>query len=129
MANSFSGKLQYGAWRGVSATVGRMPPRASYVLATCLGIAAYYAWPRGRRSLHANYRRVLRDASRGEQRRAARRSLVTYCKYLTDFVRFPRLDPGHLVSAVEGESRFESLNRVLERGKGAVIVCMHFGNL
>jgi KDO2-lipid IV(A) lauroyltransferase len=120
--------LQYGAWRAVSATVGRMPPWASYALASAIGSIAYYCWPRGRRSLHANYRRVLRDASRKEQRRTARRSLVNYCKYLVDFVRFPRLEAGKLVSSVDAESRFEGLNHVLERGKGAVIVCMHFGN-
>jgi len=102
--------------------------RASYGIAGVSGNIAYYCWPRGRRSLHDNYARVLKGAPRGEQRRVARRSLVNYCKYLADFVRFPRLSPQALVAAVEGEARFEALDRVLERGKGAVIVCMHFGN-
>jgi KDO2-lipid IV(A) lauroyltransferase len=100
----------------------------SYAAAHGIGSAAYYCWPRGRRSLHANYGRVLRGRTRKQQRRAARLSLVNYCKYLADFVRFPDMDPHGLVSAVEGDSRFEALNLVLDRGKGAVIVCMHFGN-
>lgn len=29
---------------------------------------------------------------------------------------------------MEGENRLDALSGVLERGKGAVIVCMHFGN-
>jgi len=78
--------------------------------------------------MHANYRRVLKGTPRAEQRRIARRSLVNYCKYLADFMRFPRLAPASLVESVEGESRFEALDRTLECGKGAVIVCMHFGN-
>lgn len=119
---------QYWAWRAVSATVGRLPIRASYGLATVAGTAGYYLWPRGRRAMHANYRRVLPGASRDEVRRVARRSLVNYCMYLADFVRFPRLGPGATVTLVDGGVEFESLDRVLEDGKGAVIVCMHFGN-
>jgi KDO2-lipid IV(A) lauroyltransferase len=78
--------------------------------------------------MHANYRRVLPGASRGEVRRVARQSLVNYCRYLADFVRFPRLGPGAAVALVDGHAEFESLDRVLEDGRGAVIVCMHFGN-
>jgi KDO2-lipid IV(A) lauroyltransferase len=76
----------------------------------------------------ANYRRVMRGASRAEHSKVARRSMVNYCKYLTDFIRFPGIQARALVEAVEGESRFEALNAVLDRGRGAVIVCMHFGN-
>ena len=78
--------------------------------------------------MSANYSRVLPALSAAERRSTARRSLVNYCKYLVDFIRFPRLSPQTLVTSVEGETRFEGLNRVLEAGKGAVIVCMHFGN-
>lgn len=119
---------QYWAWRTVSATVGRLPIRASYGLATAAGTAGYYLWPRGRRATHANFRRVLPGASREEVRRVARRSLVNYCRYLADFVRFPRLGPGAVVTLVDGGTEFASLEKVLEDGRGAVIVCMHFGN-
>jgi len=128
MPGKFGATIQYRAWKAASAVVGRMPPGASYALAHVLGSLAYYCWPRGRRALHANYGRVLQGHGRAAQRRAARRSLVNYCKYLADFIRFPHLGAGHLVSSVDGEPRFEALNRVLERGRGAVIVCMHFGN-
>jgi lauroyl/myristoyl acyltransferase len=128
VARNVGGAVQYGAWRAASAVIGRLPVRVSYAAAHILGSAAYYGWPRGRRSLQANYRRVLRGRTTDEQRHVARLSLVNYCKYLTDFIRFPRLEPAALMAAVEGEWGFEGLNRVLERGKGAVIVCMHFGN-
>lgn len=119
---------QYWAWRAVSATVGRLPLSVSYRVATIVGTGGYYLWPRGRRAMHANYRRVLPGALREEVRRVARRSLVNYCKYLVDFVRFPKLGPGAAVALVDVGTEFESLDRVLENGKGAVIVCMHFGN-
>ena len=128
MSQGFGGKLQYRAWWSVSAVVGRLPPRATYAVAFAIGSIAYYCWPRGRRSMNANYGRVLPSLSAAERRKTARRSLVNYCKYLADFIRFPHLSPQALVTSVEGETRFEGLNRVLERGKGAVIVCMHFGN-
>lgn len=119
---------QYWAWRAVSATVGRLPLSVSYGVATIVGTAGYYLWPRGRRAMHMNYRHVLPGASRDDVRHVARQSLVNYCKYLADFVRFPRLQPGVAVALVDGGTAFESLDRVLEDGKGAVIVCMHFGN-
>ncbi len=78
--------------------------------------------------MRGNYRRVLADTPRRERDRIARRSLVNYCKYLADFIRFPSIPAARLIEEVEGQSRFDALSRVLERGKGAVIVCMHFGN-
>ncbi len=119
---------QYWAWRTVTATVGRLPLRVSYGAATLIGTAGYYLWPRGRRAMLANYRDVLRDASPGEVRGVARRSLVNYCKYLVDFARFPGLRQESIVDMVAGEGEFEALDRVLAAGTGAVIVCMHFGN-
>jgi KDO2-lipid IV(A) lauroyltransferase len=120
--------LQYRLWRVVTAVVGRLPPRASYAIAFGIGSAAYYTWPRGRRSMHRNYRRVLRGASTAEVRRVARRSLVNYCCYLADFVRFPSLSPELLAQSVRGDASFKALDIALERGHGAVVVCMHFGN-
>lgn len=123
-----AGAIQYRLWRLVTAVVGRMSPAASYRVAFVVGTAAYYGWPRGRRSMHRNYRRVLRGAPPAEIRRVARRSLVNYCCYLADFVRFPSLSLETLAENVSGDDSFKTLDRVLERGHGAVIVCMHFGN-
>lgn len=128
MTRSIGSTVQYGAWRAATAVIGRLPVRVSYAAAFAIGSAAYFLWPRARRAMDANYRRVLRGAPRKTRRSVARQSLVNYCKYLADFVRFPSFGREALIEAVDGEGRFEALNRVLERGKGAVIVCMHFGN-
>ncbi|HMO53807.1 MAG TPA: lysophospholipid acyltransferase family protein [Tepidiformaceae bacterium] len=119
---------QYYAWRFVSAVVGRMPLRASYALATAIGFAGYYLWPRGRHSMRANYAVVMPHASKRERDRIARRSLVNYCHYLVDFVRFPRLPGDELIALAGGEEEFARLRREMESGRGVLIVCTHFGN-
>lgn len=121
-------RVQYWAWRVVSATMWRLPPRVGYAAATAVGTVGFYVWPRGRRAMLSNYQRVLPGVSRGEVRRVARRSLVNYCKYLVDFVRFPRLDATAISAQVADDGEFAALDRALAGGTGAVIVCMHFGN-
>lgn len=120
--------MQYWLWRVVSAVVARIPARAGYFIAFVVGTIGYYTWPRGRRSMHANYRRVLKGASEREIARVARRSLVNYCRYLADFIRFPSLSACTLEENVHGTQDFKALDEALTHGKGAVIVCMHFGN-
>lgn len=123
-----SGSMQFWGWRIASAILSRTPVRANYLAATLIGSVAYYGWPRARRAMRDNYARVLPDASAGRRDKIARRSLVNYCKYLTDFVRFPALPAAEIVAEVEGDKQFALLDQILLRGNGAVIVCMHFGN-
>ncbi|MGK2965359.1 MAG: lysophospholipid acyltransferase family protein [Tepidiformaceae bacterium] len=120
--------MQYRLWQLVSAILRRPPRRASYGVAVAAGWAGYYLWPRGRRSMHRNYRRVLPSATPDEIRRVSRQSLVNYCKYLADFVRFPSRSTAEIVAAVESGDAFERLDAALAAGNGAVVVCMHFGN-
>ncbi len=128
MRQRISGAIQYYGWRTASAILSRTPIRVSYALAFVIGSLTYYCWPRARRSMDANYRRVLPDASKKRRRTIARRSLVNYCKYLTDFMRFPSLTSEEVVAHVEGDEPFALLDGALARGKGTIIVCMHFGN-
>lgn len=121
-------RLQYWGWRLATGIAGRIPARATYAVAWILGSIAYWLWPRGRRAMHRNYRRVLPGAAKPEIRRVARRSLINYCCYLADFIRFPSLSPAEVIGAVHGHQQFSSLDAALEGGNGAVIVCMHFGN-
>jgi KDO2-lipid IV(A) lauroyltransferase len=119
---------QWLAWWLVSGIIRRLPARVSYSVAGALGHAAYYTWPRGRRNTQRNYRRVLRDASPREVARVARASLVNYFRYLADFIRFPDRTQMDLAAAVAPDDCFEQLDGALERGRGAVVVCTHFGN-
>jgi len=120
--------MQYHAWRLVTALAERLPLRVSYAIASAAGSIAFYGWPRGRRATVANFARVLPNASRARVRRVARRSLVNYCKYLVDFVRFPGMSPAELAASVDSNGAYEGLAATLDRGQGAVIASMHFGN-
>lgn len=112
----------------MTAVVRRLPLRVGYAIASTLGFAGFYLWPGGRRATIRNFRRVLPDAPPSEVHRVARASLINYFRYLADFARFPSLSPDDLRAAVEGAGPFAALDRALEGGKGAVVVCMHFGN-
>lgn len=120
--------MQYRVWQVVSALLGRVPPGVGYAVATVVGFATYYCWPRGRRAMHRNFRHVLGPVPAAEVRRVARRSLINYCKYLADFVRFPSLGAPVLLASVAGADSFAALDETLANGKGAIIVCTHFGN-
>lgn len=121
-------RIQYRLWQFVTAVVGRMPARAAYGVAVAIGTGWFYCWPRGRTAMIGNYGRVLNDAAPGEIRKVARASLINYCRYLADFMRFPSTSSDVLRASVAGREAFHALDRALERGKGAVVVCMHFGN-
>ncbi|MEO6396908.1 MAG: hypothetical protein ABIP13_00415 [Tepidiformaceae bacterium] len=125
---SFVARTQFRAWQIATAILTRLPARAGYALASVAGTLGYYLWPRGRKAMHRNFRRVLPPASRSEIRATARRSLINYCRYLVDFMRFPALSPAEIIAAVGTPAAFHDLDRALEHGKGAVVVCLHFGN-
>jgi KDO2-lipid IV(A) lauroyltransferase len=120
--------VTYWFWQCLTAVVGRLPTRLCYTVAGLAGTVAFYLWPRGRRATLRNFARVLSGAPEREIRRAARRSLANYCRYVADFIRFPGLAPQSLVSQVRGSEGFEGLDAALARGRGALIVCTHFGN-
>ncbi|MBI2767841.1 MAG: lysophospholipid acyltransferase family protein [Chloroflexi bacterium] len=120
--------MQYRAWQAASAILRRLPRRVAYAIAAAIGAAAFYVWPRGRRATLHNFARVLPGAPPGELRRVARSSLVNYCRYLADFIRFPAFSRAELIAGCRGDASFAGLDCALDRGKGAIIVCMHFGN-
>jgi KDO2-lipid IV(A) lauroyltransferase len=76
--------------------------------------------------MRANFARVLGTAERSVVDRVGRASLAGYFRYLVDFMRLG--GTGTLPAQVIGASAFAALDRLLERGRGVVIVCMHYGN-
>ncbi len=120
-----AGALQYWGWRALHAAVGVAPAPAAYRAAGAIGHAAYWLWPRGRRAIRANFARVLGTGEQSTLDRVGRASLAGYFRYLVDFIRLGRQE---WMPQVDGEAAFSALDRLLERGRGAVIVCMHYGN-
>lgn len=124
----FGPGAQYYAWRVVSAVIGRLPRPVAYAVAAAIGSVGYYVWPRGRKAMLANYAVVLPGSSQAERKRVARQSLVNYCKYLVDFLRFPRMAHAQVLAIVHGSFEYERLASEMSGGRGVVVVCMHFGN-
>jgi lauroyl/myristoyl acyltransferase len=120
--------MQYRLWQVVTAIARRLPSRVSYAVAVVAGWLAFYCWPRGRRATISNFRRVLKSAPPAEVRRVARASLVNYCRYLADFIRFAAFSPAELIDAAKGRENYMALDAALQRGKGVIFVCMHLGN-
>jgi KDO2-lipid IV(A) lauroyltransferase len=120
--------MRYLLWRGASWLFGALPLRIGYALADAAGFATFWLWPRGRRNTLRNFSRVLPSASPGDRRRIARRSIQNYCRYLVDFLRLPQLSPGDARRLGSGDAAYHSLDRALEPGRGAIVVCMHLGN-
>lgn len=54
--------------------------------------------------------------------------MVNYCKYLVDFIRLPELEPEEMLHLAGGREPFAPIDAILAKGRGAIIVCMHFGN-
>lgn len=104
-----------------------VPLRISYGLARILGVAAFYAWPGGRRRSIQNLRRVVgRDP--GTARRCARRSFGNYLVYLVDFVRFLGTDAEEIRRRVVIDESTWARLREERRGNGIVFMTMHYGN-
>jgi len=120
--------VQFRLWQGLTWVFQRLPLRVSYAIADIAGGLAFTFWPRGRRNTVRNFSRVLHGRPREEIRAVARRSLQNYCRYLVDFARFPGLQGDEVLAQVRGDEPFAELDVALADGRGAVVVCMHFGN-
>ena len=118
--------MEYRAWRALVFLAAQIPATVLYHLADAAGAAAYYAWPGGRRRIRRNFARVLPGG--GSLARTSRRSLQNYCRYLVDFARLGALPPSGIAALCDGDESFAQLDAALSRGRGAVIVSMHFGN-
>ncbi len=104
-----------------------VPLRVSYSLARLLGLAAFYAWPGGRRRSIQNLRRVVGGDPRAA-RRYARRSFGNYLVYLVDFVRFMGTDPEEVRRRVMVEPDLWGRVNAERQGNGIVFMTMHYGN-
>jgi lauroyl/myristoyl acyltransferase len=105
-----------------------LPVRLCYRIAGIGGDLVYASWPRGRRNVIENMRRVLGpEATDGEIRATTRRSFRNYLRLLVDFARSSNLDP----SAIEGRlkaSGWEHLDSAFAHGKGVLLVGSHLGS-
>ncbi len=117
--------LLYLLFRAGSAFLRVLPLRVGYACARAGGLAAYAAWPGGRRRCVDNMRHVAGGDER-LARRYARRSFANYAAYIVDFLRFTSTTPREIEERVV----FDDWDRVRAHrtGNGIVFVTIHFGN-
>ena len=121
--------LEYGIYRVLGGVAGYLPPRIGYWLAGCMGALLYALSPKLRRTLSDNIAHVLGiDAGDDRVRGLARQACVHYVKGHYDLFRVGRLTTAELKQMIRIEGR-EHIERALDRGKGAILISAHLGNI
>ena len=121
--------ITYYLLRMASVLVPRLPTATGWWLAWLAANILYVVRPRVRRNVESNIRRVLGDrAGEREVRAIAKQVFYTQARNYYDLFRVPKLTLANIqeLVAVRGE---EHVKKALERGKGAILVTGHLGNL
>lgn len=109
----------------IGKTIARvMPLRVSYGIARLVGLATYALWTGGRRRSIENMRHVT-GGDEHAARYYARVSFENYLVYLVDFFRLLSTSREEMLARI----RSADWERVAEarRGRGAIVVTMHYG--
>jgi KDO2-lipid IV(A) lauroyltransferase len=110
-------------------TAGRVPASISYPIASIIGDAIYYLWPRGRRNMVKSIGAVLcKEATSPEVTKTARQAMGSYCKSILDMLRYAYPKKGILERDIDIIGA-ENLDNALNEGKGVIIVSLHIGSL
>ena len=119
--------LTYGLWALARRGVDAMPLRFAYASASALATAGWYVAPAQRRNAIANYQQMLGPTYAHAAPALARRSFVAYAHYAVDFIRSGAL-PAETVLGRVVFDEWEKIDAVMARGKGCILVLMHFGD-
>lgn len=118
----------YWLYQATAALVQRLPARLTYAGAVLSGELTYLAWASRRKVTKANFAIVLgRPHDHPEVARIARRTFRNFAKYITEIMRFPRLDLEDFTRLVRLEG-WDNLMAGLAQKRGVIFVSIHFGN-
>jgi KDO2-lipid IV(A) lauroyltransferase len=117
--------LPYHGYRIASALVRVLPRRASFVLADRVADVLLAATPSNFDALRDNLRHVLPDIDERRLRRITRRNVRGLTRSWVDVMAIP-LDPSATTRRLR-EVDLHHYTDALARGKGVVVVSMHFG--
>ncbi|HEU4760425.1 MAG TPA: lysophospholipid acyltransferase family protein [Dehalococcoidia bacterium] len=111
-------------------TLGRLPVRALYALASLIGEASYLLFPRQRRRVWENLRHAVPpDTPKARLRALARRVFRNVALYYADLISMPHLDPQKFFDErliVHGLE--ENLFPAVRAGGGVIVISGHCGN-
>ncbi|MBM3127082.1 MAG: hypothetical protein FJ009_00420 [Chloroflexi bacterium] len=109
--------------------VGFAPPRLSLAAAEWMGTGAYYLMPLRRRVARENFAHVLgkspNDPAVG---RVTQRAFQNFARLLRDVMLYPSMSLRDLEARITIQHG-EYFEQALARGKGAIVVSAHFGNM
>lgn len=117
--------LTYHAIRAGAWLVRTAPPRLAYAAAAAIADLVFAAWRGIRRRTTANMSWVV-GQERAEAVAAA--SFRNYLRYLVEFLRFPSLSVPAIERAVEVRG-VAHLHAAMARGRGAIAIGFHIGNI
>lgn len=114
------------AWQRLDAVLSR---GARYWIASAVGEALYWLLWNKRATILANMAQVLGpQASPATVRTVARRSLQNYARFLAEFAHLPRWSERELDTLMGPLEGWAGAEAAIREGKGAILVCAHFGN-
>jgi len=119
----------YLSWLVLSFLSRFVPSSLGYLLARRIGDGAYFLLRNRRRIAAENYARVLAQPPDSKAvRRVTRAAFQNFACYAFDLMRFAHLSVPRIQERVvlHVEEHFE---KALEKGKGAIFVTAHFGNM
>ena len=117
--------LPYYGYRCASGVVRVLPRRSSLALADRVADVLLAANPSKFDALRDNLRHVLPDIGEREMRRILRRNLRDLTRSWVDVISIPQ-DPSATTRRLR-ETNLHHYTDAIDRGKGVVVVSMHFG--
>ncbi|MCG2795414.1 MAG: phosphatidylinositol mannoside acyltransferase [Actinomycetia bacterium] len=121
-------KIVYYAFIAAGWVIGKVPIRITRGFAKFGGLAYYYMFPRKRRLVLKNMRRALGPGASDRQvRDTAKRACRYYADYWVDIFWLPTLPREYVLERLE-KINWEPLERVVNEGKGVLIVLPHYGS-
>jgi KDO2-lipid IV(A) lauroyltransferase len=120
--------LEYAVVRILTALVQIFPARLADWIALGLGKLAYLILTSRRRIAMKNLERAFKDELTIQQReQITRKVFVNVARTSVEFARQPVLTFKKITDMITFEGK-EHLDRVVSEGKGAIVICPHFGN-
>lgn len=115
-------------YRAVGSLARALPERTGRTVFARVGTVAYHTMPRLRRTVAANQGQVLgRPPEDPLVLGSTREAFRSYARYWADTFHLADLGDEEILSRVECDT-LGRLERVLERGRGAIVALPHMGN-
>ncbi|MBT7290115.1 MAG: hypothetical protein HN837_06460, partial [Chloroflexi bacterium] len=119
---------QYYLFKTLEMTLGFLPKRLCYFLASVMGAVAFRVVPSLRRTVTKNISQVLGpQASNSKLNKTVRGVLSSTFKNYLDLVRIPRLSRKKIIKMVDVTGRHH-LDKAVAKGKGVIMFTAHLGS-